>query len=47
VAEFIRQESTQEVPEILVVRAEGGLPAYLEWVLKEVRAGEPRSSRTC
>ena len=47
VAEFIRQESTQEVPEILVVRVEAGLPAYLEWVLKEVREAEPRGTRTC
>ena len=44
VEEFIRSENPDEVVEVLVVSVERAMPAYLDWVLKEVSSGAHRST---
>ena len=44
VEEFIRSENPNEVAEVLVVNVDRAMPAYLDWVLKEVSAGAHRSA---
>ncbi len=39
---YIQREGTYEVPELLCIRIDGGLPAYLEWLVRETR---PDASR--
>jgi len=47
IEDFMRGETAYEPPDVLVVAVESGLPQYLEWVLKEVREGQPRGSASC
>ncbi len=42
ISRFIREEGSHRVPEVLSVSVSGGLPAYIDWLLSEVRAGGPR-----
>ena len=44
---YIRSEFPHEMPEVLVVGVDGGMPEYLDWVLREVRKPEPRGSHSC
>ncbi len=44
VEEFIRAENPEDVEEVLVVRVEHAMPAYLDWLVKEVSEGAHRSS---
>ena len=36
VQDFVRANHSYEVPEILQIRIEGGLPAYLQWLADQV-----------
>jgi periplasmic divalent cation tolerance protein len=47
IQDFIQGETAYDLPEVLVVAVESGLPQYLAWLLKEVREGEPRGSASC
>ena len=38
VQDFIQREGTYKVPEVLAVAVDSGLPAYVEWLLGEVRS---------
>jgi periplasmic divalent cation tolerance protein len=38
----IEAASTYDVPEVLVVRADGGSPAYLDWIAASVGETAPR-----
>src|SRR2546423_14637837 len=41
IEDFIRGETAYDLPEVLVLAVESGVPPDLERVLKEVGAGEP------
>lgn len=38
---LIRANHPYELPEIIAVPIVGGLPAYLQWIVSETRAGAP------
>jgi periplasmic divalent cation tolerance protein len=37
ISDYIRAEGSHETPEVLAVGVDSGLPAYLDWLLSEVR----------
>jgi periplasmic divalent cation tolerance protein len=42
IEEYIRTEGSHETPEVLAVGVDAGLPAYLEWLLTDVRTAGKR-----